>query len=580
MQLRLIDPGLDVAATQVLRFWQFRLISWPILSLLVAFNTSASVGLAFGLAAAAAEAWTWLAARPYLAGEDGTPARRWFVLGGTTFFALVATSIVGLFWSVGSEALRVIAVAATFSILMHVQLFMSRSTAALLIASSIPTATLVALVAFSSGYHGIALITSLVCPLLAFTYVIAGGLANKRAAEALETAKTEAIVSNQAKSAFLAMMSHELRTPMNGVLGMAHALKMSRLDERQAEQVDLLLQSGEGLMTILGDILDVSKIEAGRLEFEAVTVDLAGLCDLTLGLWGNAASAKNVALVCEIEPTTPRWVVGDPTRLRQIMTNLVSNALKFTEHGSVTLAVRPLPDAPEGQVRLELSVADTGIGLSAAQAARLFQPFAQAETSTTRQYGGTGLGLNICKRLAGMMGGDVTVESALGVGSTFRVTLTLPVALAPSSVTDEVPDERGITGLRILVVEDNAVNRVVAATILGAMGALVEAANDGVEALERLRGADFDLVLMDIHMPRMDGVEALAHIRAGKAGPSDIPVIALTADAMSGEDHRLLELGFDAVQPKPIQPAALVAAIVAVGHPAAMTEPDRYEKRA
>ena len=567
MRLQLIDPGLDALATNIMQFWRFRLVVWAVVGLFIGLNYSAPVGLVLLIGAAIAETWTWLAARPYLAGKDGTPARRWFTLAAMIYFIVVATTAIVLFWDVGTEPLRMVAVAAVCCVLMHVQLFMSRSTATLLIASAILTGSLIVLVAFFSGYHGLGLATMVVCPIVAFAYVIAGGIANKRTTDALEAAKTEAIMANQAKSAFLAMMSHELRTPMNGVLGMAHALRLSKLDRDQREQVDLLLQSGEGLMTILGDILDVSKIEAGRLEFEAVTIDLASLCELTLNLWSSAASARNVTLVCEIEPSTPRWVVGDPTRLRQIMTNLVSNALKFTEHGSVKLSVRPLMDeAPHGQVRIELSVADTGIGLSPAQIARLFQPFVQAEVSTTRQYGGTGLGLNICKRLAAMMGGDITVESAPGEGSTFRVTLTMPLASSPPVAADEAPEGRGVTGLRILVVEDNAVNRVVASTILGAMGALVDTANDGVEALDRLRDADFDLVLMDIHMPRMDGAEALAHIRAGKAGPSDIPVIALTADAMSGEDQRLMGLGFDAVQPKPIQPAGLVAAIIAASH--------------
>lgn len=318
-------------------------------------------------------------------------------------------------------------------------------------------------------------------------------------------------------------------------------------------------------MTILGDILDVSKIEAGRLDFEAVPVDLPGLCDLTIGLWTNAASAKGVALIRDVDPATPRWIMGDPTRLRQIMTNLVSNALKFTERGSIKLELRPLPDAPVGHARIELAVSDSGVGLSESQMARLFQPFVQAELSTTRQYGGTGLGLNICKRLVTMMGGDITVNSRLGEGSTFRVTLTLPLASEPAAADDEGEDDLDIAGMRILVVEDNAVNQAVARAILGAAGAIVETADDGLKGLQALRVGAYDLVLMDIHMPGMGGLEALAEIRGGRAGARDIQVIALTADAMSGTDQRLMRLGFDAVQPKPIQPAQLITVIAAAG---------------
>jgi CheY-like chemotaxis protein len=391
-------------------------------------------------------------------------------------------------------------------------------------------------------------------------YAIVGGFINQRNAEALERARSEAETANQAKSAFLAMMSHELRTPMNGVLGMAHALKLSDLDARQVEQVDILLASGQGLMAILGDILDISKIEAGRMDIETIPVDLPALCRSTVDLWSNAASTKGVMLTCEIDPATPAWVSGDPTRLRQVMSNLVSNALKFTDRGRVALELRSLPGAPDGQVRLQLSISDTGVGLTEAQMSKLFQPFTQAEASTTRRYGGTGLGLNICRRLVEMMGGEIGVDSRPGEGSTFHVTLVLPLAAA-AEMEDERPEIDGVAGLRLLVVDDNPTNRLVASAILGAAGAKIETANDGVDGLEALRRADYDAVLMDIHMPRLDGAGALAAIRAGEAGRSDVPVIALTADAMQEEIQRLSGLGFDAVQPKPIQPAALIAAI-------------------
>ena len=262
----------------------------------------------------------------------------------------------------------------------------------------------------------------------------------------------------------------------------------------------------------------------------------------------------------------PPFVLCDPTRLRQITANLVSNALKFTERGRVDISLRCLPHAPEGHAGLALSVSDTGIGLSPAQLAKLFQPFTQAEASTTRRFGGTGLGLSICKRLVEMMGGEIGVESREGEGSIFQVRLTLPLADAPKSAPtmDEVGGD--IAGVRLLVVDDNPTNRLVACAILGAVGAVVETANDGLDGLDALRRQPFDAVLMDIHMPRLDGLSALVRIRGGEAGPRDIPVIALTADAMDGETHRLRSLGFDAVEAKPIRPAALIAAIAGLAH--------------
>jgi len=400
-----------------------------------------------------------------------------------------------------------------------------------------------------------------ICPLGGLSYAIVIGLINQRNARALEAAKTEAEVANEAKTTFLAMMSHELRTPMNAVLGMAHALKATDLDSRQAAQLDILLEGGASLMTILGDILDISKIDSGRLEFETAPVDLAALCDTTVAFWRNVALDKNVDLQSEVSSETPAWVMADSTRLRQIIFNLVSNALKFTDEGAVTLTLKPLAWDLEGRVTLELAVSDTGIGISEAQIVKLFKPFAQAELSTTRKYGGTGLGLSICKRLAEMMGGGISVESQPGQGSTFRVIFVLPLASAPQDQAAEVAADIPIEGLRLLVVEDNPANRLVASAILGAVGAEVDTACDGREGLRRLRERHFDLVLMDIHMPDMDGVEALTRLRSGETGDPHIPVIALTADAMEGEAQRLIGLGFDAVQAKPIQPGDLIATI-------------------
>lgn len=379
----------------------------------------------------------------------------------------------------------------------------------------------------------------------------------RRNAKALEAARAEALDASLAKSAFLAMMSHELRTPMNGVLGMAHALAATKLSRQQGDYLDMIVQSGDGLMAVLNDLLDLSKIEAGKLELETVSFDIDKLGRQIFLMWSETARVKGLDLTLEVDPATPVWLAGDPVRVRQILLNLISNALKFTEHGGVNIRIAPV--IPHG---VEIIVADTGLGMRQDQQAKLFQPFSQAEASTTRRFGGTGLGLSICRQLAEMMGGTISVISEPGQGSTFRV--LLPLSAGPAPLQAEAENHIvSLEGRRILVVDDNRVNQAVATAILEAAGALVTVAEDGVESLEKLQAGGFDVVLMDVHMPRMDGVVALGHIRAGEAGRIDIPVIALTADAMSGDGERLIGLGFDDAHPKPIQPAELLYAVAA-----------------
>ena len=514
-----------------------------------------------------AELWASIAMRPMAGGRVGTPRQR-LRLGLSAITAVgVWTSASAIYWLTGSPALQFAGICGLMGILLSAQTQCARSPTMLAIVSAPPLLAMTVLGLVFGGYHGLGLV--LVCMTLAMVLaqLLIGAGAHRRAAEKLERLQQCAVDANEAKSAFLAMMSHEIRTPMNGVLGMAHALAGGPLNDEQRRQVGMLTRSGDGLMTILNDILDLSKIEAGKLTLEATVFDLHEVVASVRDLWLAAAEAKGLAFACIIDPSVPRWVSGDPTRLRQIMLNHVSNAVKFTERGDIALAVSA---GAAGEV--VVSVRDTGVGLSAEQLGRLFQPFSQADASTTRQFGGTGLGLSISRHLAQLMGGHIAVESAPGQGAEFRITLPLPAASAPEAPQDLACVD--LAGVRVLVAEDNLINQAVVQAVLASIGAVIDLASDGEEALSQLRANRYDIVLMDVHMPKMDGVEALRRIRAGETGWRDQPVIALTADVMAGNQQRFMALGFDGAESKPIQPATLIAAVGAVVTASAAGRPE------
>ena len=378
------------------------------------------------------------------------------------------------------------------------------------------------------------------------------------ATAALEDQKRAAEAANHAKSSFLAMMSHELRTPMNAVLGMAHALDMSDLNPRQREYVRTLVRSGDGLMVILNDVLDLAKIEAGKLEMAPAPFNLHETLLKARDLWAQSAADKGVALVCDLSPALPRWVTGDVTRVRQIVLNLLSNAVKFTDAGEVRLTA----GLEAGGSHVVLTVSDTGPGIDADTRDRLFQGFTQGDSSTARRFGGTGLGLAISRDLAHLMGGDIQLDDRRNqVGASFTFTAALPPTEAPVEKARMVL--AGHFPLRVLVVDDNAVNQAVARALLEALGASVACVGSGSESVASVQTELFDLVFMDIHMPGMSGAEALQKIRGLGGMTARVPVIALTADAMAGERERLLALGFDDYLSKPISPAALIAVLAA-----------------
>ncbi|HEX3366993.1 ATP-binding protein [Phenylobacterium sp.] len=388
---------------------------------------------------------------------------------------------------------------------------------------------------------------------------------------AADAAREEARQAGRAKSNFLATMSHEIRTPMNGVLGMAQLLQRDETNPAQKERLAVLIDSGEYLLSILNDILDVSKIDAGRLDILPASEDMRLFLERLVGFWGPRADEKGVALILDMKPGLPAFALIDALRLRQVLFNLVGNALKFTDQGSVSVIADAMPNG-EGAVLLHIAVKDTGIGIADQHLPQLFTRFSQGDESEMRKFGGTGLGLSIAKQLIELMGGKVWAESTLGQGSTFHIKVPLAVADGPAQARPAVTDSAvsAVGGLQILAVDDNAVNLLVLDQLLTSFGHEVAKAASGVEALEQMAARPFDLVLLDIQMPGMTGVEVLQQLRA-EAGPNrDAPVVALTADVTSGGRERYLELGFTEHSSKPIQIQELMEAVArAMAAPAA-----------
>jgi signal transduction histidine kinase/ActR/RegA family two-component response regulator len=377
----------------------------------------------------------------------------------------------------------------------------------------------------------------------------------------LETAQQEAEAASEAKSAFLATMSHEIRTPLNGMLGMAQALKFSELPAVDAEKVDTIIESGDLLLTLLNDVLDISKISAGQMEISTTPSDLGELARQTHRLFSAQAEKKNLDFTLCINPDLPQTLDFDPVRVRQCLNNLVSNALKFTNQGKVNIEVF-LHDKNAHHYTLGMRVSDTGIGMDAEACEHIFSAFMQADTSISRKFGGTGLGLSITNELAHMMDGSINIQSTPGEGSCFTFLFKAEQSLSSTNLTNAAarkPAISSLSGRRVLLVDDSATNRKVIHTLLSATGIEITEAENGHEALEQLENKSFDLVFLDIHMPVMNGLDTIAAIRSSEEKWHDMPVIAVTADAKIGENNHYLDYGLDGCISKPVDQRLLLA---------------------
>jgi signal transduction histidine kinase/CheY-like chemotaxis protein len=391
--------------------------------------------------------------------------------------------------------------------------------------------------------------------------------------KALQTAQQAIVSASRAKSEFLARMSHEIRNPLNGVLGMTQALAAEPgLAPGHRERLKVIEQSGQAVLEILNDVLDLSRVEAGKLEIEAIAFDLEALVEESQAAFAALATAKGLAFRSTFDPALRGMYRGDPTRLRQVLYNLLGNALKFTEAGEVSLRAEP------AGALVRLTVSDSGVGIEPQQLAKLFAPFQQAEAATSRRYGGSGLGLSICRELCQLMGGEIEAQSQPGAGSRFSVTLPLerleapspkaqaarpPPAAPPGPKLREPPPPSDSGALRVLAAEDNAVNQLVLRTLLSQIGVEPVIVGDGRQAVDAWKGGGFDVILMDVQMPVMDGLSAMRAIRAAEASERRprIPILALTANAMQHQVAEYIAAGADGHVAKPIDARRLFDAI-------------------
>lgn len=566
----LADERLDEVAADIRRLGPSRIISGCLGAAVVGLGLGYAIALAWLASFLTAEGLAFLATRTFGRGRPGKHHER-------AAFMLAAIPVNGswavlaaLLWTQGSDKLKIAAVAIWCGQLVFTQQYRHQPLALLIISGMAPVLCLIIFpFFFLAGSDPVTQATrwSLVL-LIGVTVNVA--LRNRAAAQrmdeltrGLREERERALAAARAKSTFVAVAGHELRTPMNGLLGMAHALERSDLAPGQRQQVELMIKSGDSLMRLLNDVLDLSRVEAGKVELTPEPVDPRDVVADVVDAWRAAAQAKGLSLVVRFDDEVPACIAADPLRIRQVLTNLVSNAVKFTARGEVSVSVAAEP--ADGERLIRFAVSDTGPGVPAEAADRVFDSFTQADETISRGYGGAGLGLAISRAVARQLGGDLVLAPS-AVGACFVLSIRAPLALAPTKPEPEVDDE-ALGQIHVLMAEDNAVNQLVVRTMLEPAGVALTVVENGQEALEAMSQEHYDCVLMDINMPVMDGITALAAIRAGRAGDPGLPVIALTASAMAGDRERFLGLGFDDHLGKPVKPIDLITAIIRAVNP-------------
>ncbi|NBB52106.1 response regulator [Rhizobium sp. CRIBSB] len=511
----------------------------------------------------ATQALDWLVFRPMRLNPSVQPGRGYVILSCTSaVLTVVAYSGITVYlWFEGGDAGRLFAMIQAAGGLLHVSLHMYH-VRPLLFSAAIPHGLYFVGLPISQAVIDRSLNPLLItigC-VLYLAHLVAAVRHTARTTDALRAAnlvagdeRRRAEVANAAKSDFLAVISHEIRTPMNAVISAANLLRRTRLDRDQREHVSMLMDASDVLMGLLNDVLDFSKIEAGRMQLEPQDVDLADKLSAVSRLWQSRAAANGVRLTVRMDDDVPEIVRIDPLRFQQILFNLVSNAVKFTDAGEITVEARW--DGP-GE-RLIVAVTDTGCGIPADRLSQVFDSFEQADVGTTRRHGGTGLGLAISRRLAQLMGGDLTAESVLGKGSVFRFSLPIEVyeggEIVEEAITGDAP---GLMGRSILAAEDHEVNRRILGLLLEPLGCRLTLVENGLEALDAAALEPFDVILMDMQMPVMDGLEAARRIRLGGIN-ADTPIVALTANATDVHRAAWDSIGVHAFLTKPIDPEML-----------------------
>jgi signal transduction histidine kinase/ActR/RegA family two-component response regulator len=569
----LADERLDEVAADIRRLGPSRVFSGGLGAAIVGLGLGYRTALAWLASFLVAEGLAFLATRNFGKGRPGRRSERAaFILAAIPVNGSWA-ALAALLWLNGPEKLKIAAVAIWCGQLVFTQQYRHQPLALLIISALAPMLSLIVFpFFFMAGSDTVTQATrwSLVL-LVGVTLNVA--LRNRAAARrmdeltrGLRDERERALEAARAKSTFIAVTSHELRTPMNGLLGMAHALERSNLDATQRQQVELMIKSGDSLMQLLNDVLDLSRVEAGKVELAPEAIDPRAIVADVVAAWRDAAEAKGLSLFARFDIEVPAWVHADPLRIRQVLTNLVSNAVKFTARGHVRVSVSAEPAGEEQLIRF--TVCDTGPGVPPEAADRVFDSFTQADETISRGYGGAGLGLAISRSLARQLGGDLVLRAGSGGGACFVLSIRATAVQPPVAQRPEpAVEDEDLGRIHVLMAEDNAINQLVVRTMLEPAGVALTVVENGQEALEAMSQEHYDCVLMDINMPVMDGITALEAIRAGRAGDPGLPVIALTASAMAGDRERFLGLGFDDYLGKPVRPADLITAILRAVNP-------------